>query len=387
MTVKEKISSGILIAVVAVLPLIRLSIDDISPARSTWSWLVLLSIALITFFILNYNSVHRKIIYIFSGALTFLMTSAGIELHTAHVIAFLYYVLLLLLAAAVLIASNKKYVLYIALTFIACASLYAQWGVAQFILQHDLGLTKIEESILTINTPGVASYYLHGEKIIRGYGPFAHANILGGVLVLALILLLSYYPKQKLFTYALLGSLSIGLVTSFSRTALVGAFIVAIYVAIRHKRNALFITLTILAAILSPLLMGRSTDTHDVAVHDRIEGVTWAKGIMNVPTILRGLGIGNYEQSLTNYLQKNSIPHYSWDIAPVHSVPIFLIMEFGLLLACILFGVTGYLVYKKNLWVLIALLPSLLFDHYFATQFGAFAWLASCVIILSRVYY
>lgn len=386
MTVTEKISSGILIAVISVLPLIRLSLEDSSSTRSTWSWLVVISIVLIIFFALNYNRVHRKMLYFLSATILFLTTSALVGLHPPHHIAFFYYVLSILIGIAVCIISNKKYSPFIVLTVIACASLYAQWGVVQFILQHDLGLTKIGESVLTINTPGVASYYLHDEKIIRGYGPFSHANILGGALVLALLLLCAQYPKQKLFTYALVGSLGIGLITTFSRTALLGAFIVGIYAALRYRRGALLITLALLTATLSPLLMGRSTDTHDVAVHDRIEGLTWAKDMTNFSTITRGLGIGNYQQSLDTYLQKNSISHYSWDIAPVHSVPIFLIMEFGLFLACILFGIIGYFIYKHNLWLLLALLPSLLFDHYFATQFGALAWLISCAIILSRVY-
>lgn len=386
MTKRENIASSILVAILSTIPLIRASADDSGLTRSTWSWLAIIFIALIVFFSLNYKRVQQKYIYFFLGSIGIITISSLIGLHRISHTALTYYFLASAFITAVLIGPVRKNVLYIALACIACASLYAQWGAAQFILQHDLGLTKIGESLLNINTPGVASFYIHDQKFIRSYGPFAHANILGGVLTLAVLLFTSVTVRSRLFTYSILASLYIGLLTTFSRTAILSAILIGIYIALIEKKRILIVSICILIAIFSPLLVGRSADSHDVAAHDRLEGLGWAKDMATPTILIRGLGLGNYENALNAYLESNSIPHFAWDIAPVHSAPIFLVMEFGIVLAAIIFLAIIYFIYKHTIWILLTMLPALLFDHYFATQIGALAWLASCTIIVSRVY-
>ena len=386
MTKRASITNSILVAALSVLPLIRASVDDSSLTRSTWSGLVIIFSALIIFFALNYKRVQQKYVYFFLGSIGLITISALIGIHRISYIALAYWFSALLIITAIIMSGAKKQAIFIALTCIACASLYAQWGIAQFILQHDLGLTKIGESVVNINTPGVASFYIHDQKFIRSYGPFAHANILGGVLAVAILLLTKTTIKTKLFTYPILASLCIGLLMTFSRTAILSAILIGIYIALTEKKKIIILSMCVLIALFSPLLVGRSTDSHDVAAHDRLEGLTWAKDITTPTILIRGLGLGNYEKSLNAYLESHSIPHFAWDIAPVHSAPIFLIMEFGILLASIIFLVIIYFIYKNNLWILLTILPALFFDHYFVTQIGALTWLASCTIILSRVY-
>ena len=386
MTKRASITNSILVVILSVLPLVRVSIDDSTLTRSTWSWLAIIFGALIIFFALNYKRVQQKYVYFFLGSTSLIILSALIGLHRISSVALVYSFLTLLISTAIITSSARKQVIYIALTCIACASLYAQWGATQFILQHDLGLTKIGESLLNINTPGVASFYIHDQKFIRSYGPFAHANILGGVLAVAILLLTRITIKTKLFTYSILASIFIGLLTTFSRTAILSAILIGIYITLTQKKRIIIASMCILIALFSPLLVGRSTDSHDVAAHDRLEGLTWAKNMTTPITLIRGLGLGNYEKALSSYLESNSIPHFAWDIAPVHSAPIFLVMEFGIFLSAIIFLTIIYFIYKHNAWILLTILPALFFDHYFVTQIGALAWLTSCTIILSRVY-
>ncbi|MEO6078030.1 MAG: hypothetical protein ABIP54_04545, partial [Candidatus Andersenbacteria bacterium] len=152
------------------------------------------------------------------------------------------------------------------------------------------------------------------------------------------------------------------------------------------KQKVFLLSLLMLAILFSPLLIIRSTDSRDVSVHDRVEGLTWARNLTTQKSFIRGLGLGNYEQALDSYLTKNSIPHYAWDIAPVHSVHVFIIMEFGIVISILVTVTILYFIIKNKAWLILILMPTILFDHYFATQLGALAWLTSCAIILSRVY-
>ena len=83
------------------------------------------------------------------------------------------------------------------LVILAVLVLQAQWGIGQFILQRDLGLYLIGESRLSVSVDGVAKFALGDDKLIRAYGPFEHANILAGSLVIGLMLYVLLVTGKK----------------------------------------------------------------------------------------------------------------------------------------------------------------------------------------------
>lgn len=88
------------------------------------------------------------------------------------------------------------YALFIAGTFQSLIAIF------QFIFQKSIGLFFLGESRISPSILGVAKIEHAGEKLIRGYGSFAHPNILGAFLLLALtcgIFLLVFNEKKSLF--------------------------------------------------------------------------------------------------------------------------------------------------------------------------------------------
>ena len=390
----QRIREVILLGTLFLIALLRLSPEDSSATRRTWIWYAFISIGITTIYLLNYKRVHGKYISFLLISILFLLVSMIVATHSPHLMAFLFVLIPIGFVCAASPIVTKEKIHTLALTMLCGISLYAQWGVLQFIMQHDLHMQFVGESVLNIHTSGVASFYIGGQKFIRAYGPFGHANSLSGVILIGCIVLIATYKRLRVlipnttfsfFIYSITGTFILGLLTTFSRAAILGGIAIAVYIAIvQKKKRALIVFIPII--IFIPLLLGRSTDSHDVAAHDRIEGLTWGIQMENSSSLLRGYGIGNYQDVLQSYLTRHNIQHYPWDIAPIHSVPLYLLSSFGIIFFSLMAIAIFYTIKKKNLWMLLFLLPPLLVDHYFITQLGPLIWLSSCAIILSHVY-
>lgn len=389
MTIREKGLGACIVIALAIAPLIRFSIEDTSITRHTWSWLVLIFTLCIVSLCLNYKRVHALFSPIILAITSLPFISAAIGLLPIHHVALLYAGSLLLTTASIFLCiQNKKLSSYILYTLLCATSLYAQWGIAQYIAQKDLGLSFIGESIITTSTNGVATYYDGAEKFIRSYGPFGHPNSLAGILIVGCIVCAYLYSRNRdtLFTLSILGTLLLGILTTFSRSALLAAiFVCAIGLFTRFSRTRILaIPIIIIIFSFASLMLVRTNDVHDVAAHDRLEGLQWALAMTTPTSFLRGVGIGNYEQALSNYLVSHNIPHHEWDIAPVHSIPIQLFMETGIILTLFILGVCILFITKHKLWIFFALLPALLVDHYFITQFGPLILLIASTLLSTR---
>lgn len=384
-TMIKKILELLILSVLFISPLIHVSIEDWSQSRTMWSWLILITAILIVFF-LAYPFRVRNIFSQFLWPLgTVGISSFFVAIYPAHAFAIYLAVLALLLFLALqyIVSTDRANKLIFSVVLISAIALYAQWGIAQFIVQHDLGMKRIGESVLTVNTPGVASFYVGSEKFIRAYGPFGHANSFAGVLLLGIILLYNYRDKLQspLFFHSIFFILSLSIIVSFSRTALLGLLLVG-FLFIYNGKRLLLVAVAISALFFAPLVFNRSIDTHGVAANDRLAGLEWLIDMTTVQSSIRGLGLGNYTTALGKYLQDNSIAHDPWDIAPIHSVPLLLLAELGLVMSIpLFFFLIRYMVTRKA-WILIALLPALLFDHYFATQFAPLIFLITTAHIV-----
>ncbi len=352
-------------------PLLHISIENSSATRTTWSGLILIMIALIAFFSSHHFRVQPKLLLL---SAVIAASSFFLATYSAQPLSILLLLLITLICIgmeAILRADHATKVIFACL-LLGCFSLYAQWGIAQFIVQHDLGMRVIGESRIGANISGVASFYIGSEKFIRAYGPFGHSNSFAGALLLGVIILYKHRDKLRnsLFFQGLLFILSLGIVVSFSRTALAGLGGLLLLFTYRRKWH-LCAPLIITCLLFIPLLTIRSLDTHGAAGHERLLGIHWFTQMLSMPSVIGGFGIGNYTTALTNYLYSNQIIHNPWDVAPVHSVPLFLFAELGIIaFSFLLFFSMRFIVIRKA-WILIVLLPALLLDHYFATDFSS----------------
>jgi len=111
--------------------------------------------------------------------------------------------------------------------FVLGALAQSMLGLAQFLLQHHVGLHAIGETILYPTMRGVAVFFdLAGEKTLRAYGTLPHPNVLAVQLVLALAAVSYLFlrhagatVRRAMFVWiALLWTLLWGLIATFSRT-------------------------------------------------------------------------------------------------------------------------------------------------------------------------
>lgn len=291
--------------------------------------------------------------------------------------------------------------------FIAIILIQSQWGLAQFIIQRDLGFYLLGESKLSSEMHGVAKFDINNcvndceqdrdQKLIRSYGPFQHANVFGGVMLIglmAVVLLIVWSADNSKIRIdmrgrvALLSSiffLFLGLLVSFSRSAYLaagimlfifsvvklssvqGAWIRNLFIAYRHY----FAVLIILIVLFSPLLIARFTDSEDVAITERVDGASWAVSLISNSFWWQGVGPGAYKNALGEYLDQHNIVYQPWQIDSVHSVPLLIVAEWGLMLSFILVLLLLIIMVKQysKMWRwFMPFVPIMLFDHYMITQ-------------------
>ncbi len=340
---------------------------------------------LVIFFSLYYyrvQSLFRIAILIF-GILVASSILSGI--YPTNKTALLYYILAACIGVAVWIIRSTDLIprsIFIAI-LIGCIGIYAQWGIAQFIVQHDLGMHVIGESRISPGMSGVASFTSsYGRKFIRAYGPFAHSNTLGGVLVLGLILVTSLRTSYKPYTTPIIFVLILGVIASFSRTALIASLVPLMILMFRSRQYTLALVTITPLLLFTPLLMGRLLDPNGVALPDRAQGFAWLAEMATPESILRGYGMGNYETALVSHFKNTNTPHNVWDIAPVHSVPLLLFSELGGVISIALLAIVSIFFFSHRSFMLLALLPPLLLDHYFLTQLGALIFLITCTLLV-----
>jgi hypothetical protein len=269
--------------------------------------------------------------------------------------------------------------------------LYAQWGIGQFIVQHDFGLYLIGESRLGDSIAGVAKFSVGEQKLIRAYGPFEHPNEFAGMLVLALVMLASFAEtrlghNRTRYLYLLSFTFLLAVCLSFSRAAYLAIAILIILMAWRgYLRPWLtFITpLMILVALLLPLLVARLSDPQDVAVPERIGGMRSAWFLISQQPWFGSSD--SYTRRLREYYEQRSITFQPWQIDFAHSVPLLLVVRFGILpiliWASAFFWLTARLYGRAWVWLL-PFVPLLLLDHYFLTRISVLAWATVTYMLL-----
>ena len=101
--------------------------------------------------------------------------------------------------------------------------LQVAWGIAQYLLNHSVGLNWLGESVLDPQVLGIPVVIADGIRQLRAHGMLPHANMLGGVLVTSIPVLIYWYgrterPRRRWLALVIL--VSVGVVgLSFARSA------------------------------------------------------------------------------------------------------------------------------------------------------------------------
>lgn len=283
---------------------------------------------------------------------------------------------------------------------VAVAAIHAQWGIVHFINQDDLGLYIIGETRLDVAAAGIAKFTLgnpdHNQKVLRGYGPYPHPNSLGGALTLGFMASLALVLRKNAIAPAILsGFILVALLVTFSRSALLAAAIAGgIFLYYRKtsqvKPKILWGSLVFVAVtslVFTPFWINRLIDAQDVATAQRLLGTTAAWRLVQANPWF-GVGIGEYTQALERFFTQHHWAYAPWQVAPVHSVPLLIAAQVGLVGAVVLLlGLTYYgrQLRRRQTWWALPLLPLLLFDHYLLTQVAPLVMLLVWLYLLPRL--
>ena len=298
--------------------------------------------------------------------------------------------------------------LYTAKWFVFGAIPVAILGIGQFLLQSTftskwLGL--VAHPVWQAGTSIIQSDAIG--RWLRSYGSFSHPNVFGGYLVVVIVLLFycsivkSNNDKQVFNNFLFFIPYSLFLTALFfifSRSAWLAMVVgLLVYWLInikshienkRHVRSVLLIFVVIFSVfsfIYFPLIQTRTSNTtisESRSIEERISGYTEAWQIIKQNPVL-GVGAGNYILALWRLDKWQP----GWVYQPVHSVPLLILAELGIvgiLLLVVVFISFLFLKSKekgesfnkfdlftkfKVIPYSLFLIPLLIFDHYLYSSY------------------
>ncbi len=231
----------------------------------------------------------------------------------------------------------------LAWTFLAVATIQAVWAIAQYTLQHDLGLQRLGESVLGPDVHGVAKVNYDGERVIRAYGSLPHPNILAAYLTAAIFTAgtLVLWParitkRSRLILTIILIVLGAALWLTFSRTALIltvinGALVLLFSYRRWHRLSweaaVVAIAFVVVAGLVWEPLTGREklTTAQETGINNRTVGYEAAAAMVAHQPY--GVGAGNFVRAMP--VEKPDLPGYQYQ--PAHNVPLLIAAELGII--------------------------------------------------------
>jgi len=304
---------------------------------------------------------------------------------------------------------NKSKLLW---SLVAGAILQAGLGIYQFLAQSTFASKWLGMAVHNPSNLGVSVIEtLGGERWLRAYGGLDHPNVLGGLLVIAVLLIFNFqfshlrlrasaeqaifkqFNNLTIFYFLLFTSLFL----SFSRSAWLGLIIglaTALGISLIKKdspmRNQILkfsiigvLVFAVLGNIYSDLLSPRlnlNTRLEQKSITERMESVDQAKSLIK-NNLFFGVGIGNYTLALAE--QNPGQP--AWTYQPVHNTPLLILAEIGIFgfiffvtMLCAMCYVLCRSILKNknsestlNLTILVALVAMFQFDHFWwSLHFG-----------------
>ncbi|MBI4433763.1 O-antigen ligase family protein [Candidatus Uhrbacteria bacterium] len=252
--------------------------------------------------------------------------------------------------------------------FVVAMLAHASLGIAQFWTGNAWPSTLLGIAPHAAGTPGDAVLMIGRERFLRAYGGFPHPNILGTALLVGLIALLRLRDTTqrygRLLMYASMLLLTMALVLTFSRAAVIGFVIFMVLLLRERATRALAVTGGIWCAVLlligAPFLSPRFTAAganEQRSLMERRVGVQDA-WLVWTRSPWMGVGLHAMPQALLRFARV--------DTQPVHNVPMLAMTEVGVIgvVVLVVLLVRFGLPVVRPSWEYLALLPSMLFDHH-----------------------
>lgn len=208
--------------------------------------------------------------------------------------------------------------------------------LAQFFLQHSIGgvFYYLGERTFSTSTPGIATFYMNGEQILRGYGTFPHPNVAAFYLFIGFVMTLFYLVKGKFYSllkYVVLTILFWGIIATFSRILILLAITSAVFgvVAVhgRKKGKKAIVTVGLVVAFLlvDLLLLPRFANgiAHDWMLRAQLLSIFLQIFLQH---ILFGVGFNSYF-NFESIFQKTVTPML---LQPVHNIFLLWLVQTGL---------------------------------------------------------
>ena len=275
--------------------------------------------------------------------------------------------------------------------FLLGMSFQAITAVFQYMVQGSLGLTILGEPSASIQTLGVAKIDIGSQKILRSFGTFPQANVLGGALFMAFLLSVMQVRKKLFFFLPFILLIGAGLVFSFSRSAffaLIVSFLV--YISVNNNRVAIRYVLLLLTFLLffivifhlEGIFFQRFLFDDLASTQERTLYLQISRDMLLSKPL--GVGFGGFTFLMQGFTTTKLTP---WLFQPVHNVFLLIANELGIVAGILFFGMFGYLFWdllrfyrsaktsherhQGALWVamLLGLVTIFLFDHYFFSLF------------------
>jgi len=333
-----------------------------------------------------------------------------ISLFFAHdkLVSIYHYSLFLLSIALLFLITRAKYnqnkLVFAFIFSIVIQGVFAIW---QFFSQRTvafkwLGLSSHIPSELGTSVIEIIGKDGIPERWLRSYGGFGSPNILGGVLVIALIFVLNYFLKHKkkdketdwkmLSIYFSLIILFIAILLTFSRSAWLAFMISFLFLFFWGiiKRDKFFIfkmlkvSLVFLGALIIIILpyydlfgarIVNKNGFNNVSSYKREYFLTESKELIK-DNFFTGVGVGNYIEEIR--LKRPGNP--SWTYQPVHNTFFLVLSEIGVFGFLFYLGLLFVILIKSikrksflNIAILITLFTIMLFDHWlWSLHFGIF---------------
>jgi len=215
--------------------------------------------------------------------------------------------------------------------FIA-ASLLAQ--IWQITTASSIGFAVLGESVLSIDTPGVAREQIAGLTFLRGYGLAEHASSMGfmGSMGILFAMQLRDFRHDIIGRWwkLLLGISGVVAVLSLSRSVLLVLIIAAGWYVWNLQKPLLRIALGVMVELACIVMIGHNLIARQQSNSMRLEELgtlTQAVQRMTPAEQAFGIGLGQYPYFVQTHFTEEEIPYYR--IFPVHNTALNIAVDLG----------------------------------------------------------
>lgn len=238
--------------------------------------------------------------------------------------------------------------------------------LAQFALQHSVGLRVLGERTFDASTVQIAHSQLFGQQFLRPYGSFPHPNVAAAFLAFSIIILAGSL-KGKLTPTKITGPILafMAILVTFSKSAFI---VLAVALASTVKSLSNFIILSAISLVTVLFIIMRITDYQIATVAERL---LLSQAALDIALINPAFGIGS-----NNFiLELARLDLFSLSetrlLQPVHNVFLLILAENGIvglmLFAALLITVARSINSRTKVAIFFALLFYLSIDHFLWT--------------------